>query len=126
MTNRELLRTSEHALGEQDRLLVCELHLASIAMPCPACDHSVSVFAAAGIDVDEYRDGNTRDAYSCCHCAVELEQIVPVIVGGCSLWLWQLRNPYPPQSLPTSARFEFKDSQPSLIAKEEPIACRTL
>ena len=106
MTNREILKTSKHLLGEVDRQRLFLLRVESKPVPCLACKRPVNAFEAAGIDLDDYDFGHTPYEYRCPGCGAELEQVVPFFAGGGALWHWHLKDTWLQERLRKATAFE--------------------
>jgi hypothetical protein len=89
VTNRQLLRTLPERLSSVERQRQHVLAVASIPVPCPACQLPVDAIAAAGLDIDEYTFGTETPGYHCPHCQAVLDRVTPLIAFGPG-WHWQL------------------------------------
>ena len=112
MTNQELLATPKDQLNKADQQRQHTLLLASLEQSCPACQALVNVFAAAGIDIDDYDFGKTQYAFVCPHCHAHLEYAVPIIGVG-SPWRWELQQPWLREQLEKAKAWD-------TLQKEEP------
>jgi len=111
MTNREILKTRKDVLVEVDRQWLFLLRVESTPVPCPACKKPVNAFEAAGIDLDDYGFGHTRYEYRCPACGAELEQVVPFIAAGGSLWHWHLKDEWLQEQLRKAKAFDHQEQQ---------------
>ena len=89
MTNKQLLTTPKDPLSDADCVRQHTLLLASLEQTCPVCQFHVNVFAAAGIDIDDYDFGKTTYLFVCPRCQTRLDYVVPIIGVG-SPWHWRL------------------------------------
>jgi hypothetical protein len=106
MTNRQLLQTPEPLLSELDKQRLFLLRTEGTPVPCPACKRPVNAFDAAGIDLDAYDFGATQYAYRCPACGARLEQVVPLISSGGSLWHWLLQDAWLQEQLRRAKAFD--------------------
>jgi hypothetical protein len=106
MTNRQLLQTPKELLSELDKQRLFLLQVEGTPAPCPACKVKVNALDAAGIDIDAYDFGKTQHSYRCPDCSADLEQIVPMIAGGGSLWYWQLKHSWLQEELRKAKAFD--------------------
>lgn len=111
MTNREILQTPRQLLGTVDRQRLFLLWVKSTPVPCPACKRPVNAFEAAGIDLDDYDFGNTKYQYRCPGCGAELEQVVPFLAAGGSLWHWHLKDSWLQDRLRKATAFDQQEGQ---------------
>ena len=105
MTNREILKAKKETLSSTDRQRQHVLHTEMIQVRCPACQTGVNALEAAGIDVDEYDFGVTRQDYHCPHCEAELELVVPFIAVGPG-WHWVLKLTWLQEQLRKAKEFD--------------------
>src|SRR5439155_2209738 len=95
----------EHLLTQLDRQRLFVLRTEGTPIPCPACKKPISIFDAAGIDIDAYDFGKTPYAYRCPGCGAELEQVVPFIAIGNS-WNWRLKDSWLQEQLRKANAFD--------------------
>lgn len=110
MTNREILKASKEMLNPLDRQRQFLLRVEGTPVPCPACKWPSNIFEAAGIDLDAYDFGHSRHEYRCPGCGAELEQEVPVFVGG-GLWHWGLKDSWLQKQLRKARAFDQQHRQ---------------
>lgn len=106
MTNREILDTPKDVLREVDRQRHFLLRVEGTPVPCPACKRPVNAFEAAGIDIDDYDFGRTKYEYHCSGCGAALEQVVPFITAGLTLWHWHFKDSWLQDQLRKARAFD--------------------
>ena len=111
MTNRELLRTPPERLSSVERQTQHVLAVASIPVPCPACQTRVDAIAAAGLDVDEYACVQETPDYHCPHCQAVLDRVTPLIAFGPG-WHWQLNFEWLAERLNKARLYDRQHPQP--------------
>lgn len=109
MTNRQLLTMHQDVLSQVDRQRLFLLRVEGTPVPCPACKKSVNAIDAAGIELDAYDFGVTTYEYRCPACGAELEQVVPFIASGPSLWSWQLKDSWLQEQLHKAKAFDQRE-----------------
>ncbi len=111
MTNREILQTPKQNLADVDKQRLFLLRVESTPVPCPACKRPVNAFEAAGIDLDQYDFGHTEYEYHCPGCGAELEQVVPFLPAGGTLWHWHLKGSWLEERLRKARDFDRQEQQ---------------
>jgi hypothetical protein len=90
MTNEEILNTPDALLRGLDKQRKFLLRVALQRSPCPVCGKPCNLLEASGVALNDYAfDGKDR-RFHCPEpfCAVELTQVVPLMVIGPGNWHW--------------------------------------